>query len=134
MAGFEPQPPRELEPVETGQPDIEQDEVRVMGRDAAEAGLAVVLGVDTVPLRFEEPAEEHPVGLVVLDHEDDGGRLDTGQTGPPPVAVHVSLPTRRLGTEARPIQSCASGNAKARKYQSVRVCDGGPARAGLPSR
>lgn len=89
MTGIESQPTGQLVPVETGQPNVEQDEVGPMDGDRAQASLAIGGGVNAVPLRFKEPGEQRPVRLVILDDQDGRGRQGYHGSGGLRTVVHA---------------------------------------------
>ena len=82
---------RDLVPVELGQRDVEEDEVRRLGAPQAESLGAVGRDDDLVPLLLERVLQESLDVLVVVDDEDLGrhrssarvSRSVTAGLGPP---------------------------------------------------
>jgi hypothetical protein len=68
-----PQPLQRHQPVDAGQPDVEQDHVVCRPGEAVEAGFAAVDGVDLVPLVAQHAHERRAHARLVVDHQD--GRL-----------------------------------------------------------
>ena len=102
VAGVQAQAARQLEAVEAGQADVEEDEIGIDRGDRGQPSLAVREGVDAEAFRFEEVGEQRPVRRVVLDDEDRSGDLLGGGEGRPRT-LHQRrwLPLRSLGLQRR---------------------------------
>jgi hypothetical protein len=79
----------QLETIDAGKADVEEDEIGVDGRDRGEAGLPVRDRMDAEALGLEQVGQQRPIGVVVLDDEDRPDDLLGGGEGRPPTLTHV---------------------------------------------
>src|ERR1700688_1615590 len=62
--------PRQLEAVDAGQHQVEQDEVRVVAADGVDAGVAAARGLDVEALLLEVVLQDLGDVRLILDHQD----------------------------------------------------------------
>ena len=89
--------PTDLEAVQAGQHDIEQDQIERLVTEAVQAGLTVVRGLDREPGLAQADGSDFADGRVVFDQQDPGVHSTPRACGHRRLAVGRSMPASRRG-------------------------------------